>query len=57
MTIRNGELILIKENKLARNKMDIGRGRKTSLKKDGKVKAYILKIIINSYFKNVNILM
>ena len=57
MTIKNRELILIKENKLARNKMDIGRGRKTSLKKDGKVKAYILKIIINSYFKNVNILM
>ena len=57
MTIKNGELILIKENKLARNKMDIGRGRKTSVKKDGKVKAYILKIIINSYFKNVNILM
>ena len=57
MTIKNGELILIKENKLARNKMDIGRGRKTSLKKDGEVKAYILKIIINSYFKNVNILM
>ena len=57
MTIKNGELILIKENKLARNKMDIGRGRKISLKKDGKVKAYILKIIINSYFKNVNILM
>lgn len=34
--------------------MDIGRDRKTSLKKDGKVRAYILKIIINSYFKNVD---
>ena len=54
MTIKNRELVLIKENKLPRNKMDIGGGRKTSLKKDGKVRAYILKIIINSYFKNVN---
>ena len=48
MTIKNRELVLIKENKLPRNKMDIGGGRKTSLKKDGKVRAYILKIIINS---------
>ena len=39
MTIKNRELVLIKENKLSRNKMDIGGGRKTSLKKDGKVRA------------------